>query len=87
MVQAYKAAAIEIVKEYMASADTAEVAEALKELGHPDLQHIFVKQVRPSCWPQQSQETPDLLYLQLGHNSLSTRHVDELVFLEYSGLC
>ena len=71
MVQAYKAAAI----------------ETLKELGQPDLQHIFVKQVRPSCWPQQSQGTPDLLYLQLGHNSLSTRHVDELVFLEYSGLC
>ena len=47
--QAYKAAAIGIIKEYMASADSAEVAEALKELGQPDLQHIFVKQVRPRC--------------------------------------
>ena len=39
--QAYKAAAIGIIKEYMVSADTTEVAEALKELGQPDLQHIF----------------------------------------------
>ena len=30
----------------MASADLAEVAEALTELGQPALQHIFVKQVR-----------------------------------------
>ena len=29
----------------MASSDSAEVAEALKELAHPDLQHIFIKQV------------------------------------------
>ena len=43
--QAYKAAAIGIVREYMASSDSAEVAEALKELTHPDLQHMFVKQV------------------------------------------
>lgn len=48
-VQAYKAAAIGIIKEYMASADTAEVTEALEELGQPELQHIFVKQVRPGC--------------------------------------
>ena len=45
MPQAYKASAIGIVREYMASSDSAEVAEALKELAHPDLQHIFVKQV------------------------------------------
>ena len=43
--QAYKAAAIGIVKEYMASADLGEVAEALTELSQPALQHIFVKQV------------------------------------------
>ncbi|CAL5223519.1 g6048 [Coccomyxa viridis] len=42
--KAYKAAAIGIIKEYMASADTAEVTEALEELGQPELQHIFVKQ-------------------------------------------
>ena len=58
--QAYKAAAVGIIKEYMASADVAEVAEALKELGQPDLQHIFVKQVSSGCWPQPSLET--LLY-------------------------
>ena len=46
VLQAYKAAAIELVKEYMASSDIAEVAEALKELGQPEMQHIFVKQVR-----------------------------------------
>lgn len=39
-------AAIEIIKEYMASADLGEVAEALMELSQPALQHIFVKQVR-----------------------------------------
>jgi len=44
--QAYKAAAVIIIKEYIVSADTAEVAEALKELDQAKLQHIFVKQVR-----------------------------------------
>lgn len=45
-VQAYKAAAVVIIKEYLVSADSAEVAEALKELGQPSLQHVFVKQAR-----------------------------------------
>lgn len=43
--QAYKKAVIEVLKEYFASADCSEVATALGELGNPDLQHIFVKQV------------------------------------------
>ena len=49
----------------MASADIAEVAEALTELGQPALQHIFVKQVR--C--QQHTEAAELpLLIPLPHN-------------------
>ena len=68
-VQAYKATAIGIIKEYMASTDSAEVAEALKELGQPDLQHVFVKQVSAGCRP--SQETPQLARGQCSPTSVS----------------
>ena len=73
--QAYKAAAIEIVREYMASADLAEVAEALRELGQPALQHIFVKQVR--C--QQHTGSPRLEYALDGlHSVLQQRRAIRL---------
>lgn len=50
--QAFKHSAVGILREYFLSADTAEVATALTELGKPDLHHIFVKQVRAP--PQRS---------------------------------
>ena len=45
--QAFKAAALEAVREYFASSDAAEVARRLEELNEPGLQNIMVKLVRP----------------------------------------
>ena len=44
--QAFKAAALEAVREYFASSDAAEVARRLEELNEPGLQNIMVKLVR-----------------------------------------
>lgn len=69
----------------MASADIAEVAEALTELGQPALQHIFVKQVR--C--QQHTETAELpfsvplphkMHVWVPHNVTVGRHIHDWRF-------
>ena len=44
--QAFKAAALEAVREYFASSDAAEVARRLEELSETGLQNIMVKLVR-----------------------------------------
>ena len=46
ILQAFKAAALEAVREYFASSDAAEVARRLEELNEPALQNIMVKLVR-----------------------------------------
>ena len=48
--QAFKAAALEAVREYFASSDAAEVARRLEELNEPGLHNIMVKLVQaPLC--------------------------------------
>ena len=44
--QAFKAAALEAVREYFASSDAAEVARRLEELNEPGLPNIMVKLVQ-----------------------------------------
>ena len=52
MCQAFKAAALEAVREYFTSSDGAEVARRLEELGEPGLHNILVKLVpTPSFSP------------------------------------
>ena len=43
--QAYKAAALEAVREYFASSDGTEFTRRLEELGEPGLHNILVKLV------------------------------------------
>ena len=48
-VQAFKAAALDIVREYFDSGDAGEVATRLAELGEPGCLNVFVKHVSGGC--------------------------------------